>query len=124
MNACPRSYGVSVGAFYSDIEHQTEDKFEDSLIKMAIAKEQLMWFIKKGDLILSNEPKEVKRWFTINFPETGSRKGIVPIYTYDDEDIPGRFSNSQDGKLNSYLGYLLPNSNKCLRINYPQYAQV
>ena len=75
---------------------------------MAMAKEQLMWLIKKGDLILSDQPKVVRRWFTMNFPENGPRRGTIPIYAYDDDDIPKRLGNSKNGKLNSSSSYLLP----------------
>jgi len=61
-----------------------------------LAKEQLIWFIKKGDVILSDQPRVVKKWFSINFLATGPRMGRVPIYTYDDDDIPDRFSNAEN----------------------------
>ena len=64
-----------------------------------MAGEQLIWLIKKGDLILSDEPKVVKQQFTQNFPEMGLRKGKIPIYAYYDDDIPERFSDSQNGRL-------------------------
>ena len=124
MSACPRSYGVSVSASYSNIEHHSQDEVVDSLTKMAMAREQLMWLIKKGDLILSDQPKVVKRWFTMNFPENGPRRGIIPIYAYDDDDIPKRLGNSKNGKLNSSSSYLLPYPNNCLRTNCPPRARV
>jgi hypothetical protein len=124
MSACPRSYGVSVSAFYSNIEHHSQDQVVDSLTKTAMAKEQLMWLIKKGDLILSDQPTVVRRWFTMNFLEKGPKRGIIPIYVYDDDDIPERLGNSKNGKLNSSSSYLLPCPNTCLRINYLPYARV
>jgi hypothetical protein len=98
MSACPRSYGVSASASYCDVDHHGKDHVVDPLTKMAMAKEQLMWFIKKGDLILSDQAREVRRWFTMNFPENGPRKGVIPVYAYDDDDIPDRLSNSKEGK--------------------------
>jgi len=124
MSACPQSYGVSVSASYSHIEHHSQDQVVDSLTKTAMAKEQLMWLIKKGDLILSDQPKVVRRWFTMNFPEQGPRRGMIPIYAYDDDDIPERLGNSKNGKLNGSSSHLLPYPNQCLRINCPPYARV
>ncbi|KAH0558449.1 hypothetical protein GP486_004895 [Trichoglossum hirsutum] len=60
-----------------------------------MAREQLLWLIKKGDLILSNEPKVAQQRFTRNFYENGSRKGKIIIYAYDDDDIPERLYNSE-----------------------------
>ena len=99
MGACPRSYGVSVSESFSEIRHNDQDHFVDPLTKKSMAKEQLMWLIKKGDLILSDEPRVVKQSFTKNFSEMDLRKGTIPIYAYYDDDIPGRFANSQNGKL-------------------------
>ena len=58
-----------------------------------------MWLIRKGDLILSNQPIEVKVTFAINFTETGLRAGTVPIYEYDGGDLPDYLSNAQRGSL-------------------------
>ena len=99
MRACPRSYGVSVSESFSEIRHSRQDFVVDPITRTATAKEQLMWLIKKGDLILSDDPKVVKQQFTRCFSETDLRKGQMPIYAYDDDDIPERFSTSQDGKL-------------------------
>jgi hypothetical protein len=97
MNACPRSYGVSVSESFSEIRHHPEDLVVDPITKTPIAKEQLMWLIKKGDLILSDKPEEIIQQFTKNFSETDQRKGEMRIYAYDDDDIPERFSISQNG---------------------------
>jgi len=48
-----------------------------------MAKDQLMWLIKKEDLILSNKPKEVAATFTKNLTETGVKTGTIPVYVYD-----------------------------------------
>jgi hypothetical protein len=99
MSACPRSYGVSVSESFSEIRHDDRDLVLDPLTKTPMAKEQLMWLIKKGDLILSNDPMVVKRGFTMNFSEMSPRKGIIPIYAYDYDDIPPRFCGAKNGRL-------------------------
>ncbi|KAH0538333.1 hypothetical protein FGG08_005068 [Glutinoglossum americanum] len=96
MSACPRSYGVSVSQSFSEIQHDDQDYFVDPLTKTPMAKEQLMWLIKKGDLILSDEPKVVKQWFTKIFSETGPREGKIPLYAYSEDDIPERTFDSQN----------------------------
>jgi hypothetical protein len=105
MSACSRSYGVVVDAPFSDITHNIRDRVERPLFKIATAKDQLMWLIKKGDLILSNQPKEVTATFIKNFTETDPRTGSIPIYVYDgDSDIlPESLANSMDGSLVSFL---------------------
>jgi hypothetical protein len=99
VSACPRSFGVTVSEAFSDIQHNPGDATVDPLTRTHMAREQLLWLIKKGDLILSDKPKVVKQSFTINFPEMGQRKGQIPIYAYGDDNLPERCSNAQNGKL-------------------------
>jgi hypothetical protein len=109
MSACARSYGVPIYPPFSGVAHDSRDRVEDLLNPTIMAKDQLMWLIKKEDLILSNEPKEVTATFTKNFTETGPRTGVIPIYVYDgDRDtIPNRLANSQNGLLNPSLLMLM-----------------
>lgn len=99
MSACPRSYGVSVSEVFSETRHQGKDLVIDPHTGKLMAKEQLMWLIKKGDLILSDEPKVVKQQFTKNFSATDQRKGQINLYAYDYDDLPERLWNAQNGNL-------------------------
>ena len=102
MSACSRSYGVSVSESFSDIRHNVKDRSIHPIAKVPMAIEQLLWLIKKGDLILSDQPKVVKQFFTKSFSETEKMTGIIPIYSYDDDDMPERLANAQCGKLILY----------------------
>ncbi|KAH6724439.1 hypothetical protein DL95DRAFT_464978 [Leptodontidium sp. 2 PMI_412] len=93
MTACDRSYGIAMFVPFSEVEHHEKDYFLDPLTKTAMAKEQLKWLIKKGDLILSDEPKEVRAGpIDFNFTENSSRRGTIPIYSYDGKDTPDRLA--------------------------------
>jgi hypothetical protein len=96
---------VSVHAPFSNVTHDLKDLVPDALTKTDMAKDQLLWMIKKEDLILSNQPKEVTSIFTKNFTATGPRTGTISIYAYDgDRDyLPDRLANSQNGSLTSSL---------------------
>ncbi|KAI9773911.1 MAG: hypothetical protein M1840_006137 [Geoglossum simile] len=96
VTACPRSFGVTVSESFSEIRHNRADHSVDPHTRAHVAKEQLLWLIKKGDLILSDKPKMVKQSFTINFPGMGQRKGKIPIYAYSDDDAPDRLCISQN----------------------------
>ncbi len=99
MTACRRSYGVSIRMLFSAVIHHPDDLERDPLTKVAMAKGQLIWIIQKGDLILSTQPKEVTGLFPVSFTETGSRKGSIPIYAYDYDDLPERLETSERGSL-------------------------
>ncbi|OXV10191.1 hypothetical protein Egran_02048, partial [Elaphomyces granulatus] len=94
MSASSRSYGVSVSGSFSEIRHSVQDRFVHPIARVPMAME-LLWLIKKGDLILSDGPKVVEQRFAKTFLETDTRTGTLPIYSYDDKDIPERFANSQ-----------------------------
>lgn len=99
MSACARSYGVCPRVAYSEIVHDKRDLIEDPLTTTAMANDQLIWLIKKDDLILSSEPKEITADFIQNFTETSARAGTLVIYAYDgDRDrLPDRLVNSESG---------------------------
>jgi len=99
MTACPQSYGISVNEPFSDALHDDKDRIVDPVTKMLMAKDQLRWLIKKGDVILSDQPKVTRKWFTISFQEGGPRNGTIPIYSYDYDDLPERCCDSLNGKL-------------------------
>ncbi|KAN0071918.1 hypothetical protein V8E54_009647 [Elaphomyces granulatus] len=90
MSACSRSYGVSVSESFSETRHDIQDRIVDPITEAPMAKEQLLWLIKKGDLILSNKPKVhvVTEIFNKTFSKTEPRTGTIPIYSYDDHYPP------------------------------------
>jgi hypothetical protein len=98
ISACPRSYGISVNEPFSNVLHDERDRVVDPINNMIMAKDQLKWLIKKGDLMLSNQPKVTRRWFNISFQEHGPRNGDIPIYAYDFNDLPERCGDSLNGK--------------------------
>ena len=122
MIACPRSYGITVSKPFTAIDHSKNELSVDPVTGKPMAKDQLMWFIKKGDVILSNEPRIVEESFAKIFSENDLRRGEIPIYAYDDDDIPERFANARNGKFiligHSSMIYALT----CLRINPSSYA--
>ena len=62
-----------------------------------MAHKQITWFVKKGDLILPNEGKTMEKEFMFTFQETGDRKLKLPIYEYEDDDLPERFQHAREG---------------------------
>lgn len=60
-----------------------------------MAKGQFTWLMRKGDLLLSDAPKEVEQEINFNFGETDSRVLQLPIYGYPDDDLLDRFEELQ-----------------------------
>jgi hypothetical protein len=58
----------------------------------------MKWLVKKGDVILSNRPREVSQSFNVEFTAASKKAGSLPIYSYPDDDhIPDTFENRQHG---------------------------
>ena len=103
MLACPRSYGIAIDESYSSILHHIKDRFEDPVSNTVIAKDQLKWLIRKGDVILSNEHKKRQKLITIEFEEFSPKTGKIPIYAFDFDNLPSRLCDSLGGRLNTYF---------------------
>jgi hypothetical protein len=99
MKACPRSYGIKLNSSYSGAKHDKRDHYTDVLTNNVMAKGQLIWLIRKGDLLLSDAPKETEKDIAFNFKETDKKSFQIPIYMYADDDIPDRFDNAKEGKV-------------------------
>jgi hypothetical protein len=100
MKTCPRSYGVMLHQGFSGAHHKRRDRYDDVTTGKPLAHGQLTWLISKGDLLLSDEPKEAQREFGFNFRDNNSRVIDLPIYEYSDDDVPDVYATAQDGKLN------------------------
>jgi hypothetical protein len=97
MESCPRSYGIKLSQTFSGRIHDKSDTYMDSFTERTMANAQMIWLIKKGDLILSNTSKMAEEMVTFKFWEKDSRKFGLCVYEYLDDDLPVRFANAREG---------------------------
>lgn len=97
VKTCPRSYGIILNEVFSGARSNREDLYTDSVAEDFMADKPITWLIKKGDLILPNEGKTMEKEFILRFQETRDRKFELPIYEYEDDDLPDRFQNAREG---------------------------
>lgn len=90
---------MSHNTSFSEISHESEDHFKDRLTGAVMARDQLVWLIKKDDLILSDKSKKETFTFEVNFPKNGPKMRDLLVYTYDGprETLPDRLSNAENG---------------------------
>jgi hypothetical protein len=98
METCPRSYGVMLNRAYSGLRHNRKDRYTDPATNRVMAQGQMTWLIKKGDLVLSDNPKEAEQEFSFKFKRDDNRVFNFSVYEYSDDDIPDRYETAQDGK--------------------------
>jgi len=93
MRKCRRHYGVSVSEPFSSFKHSEADAYIDPFDREKKAREQMIWLIKKGDAILSNEPKQA----SINLCRKFGRKDPRIFKTYlvssGDDNAPQRLAD-------------------------------
>jgi hypothetical protein len=97
MKGCPRSYGIKLSQSYTGIRHNSSDCYTDSFTNRTMASAQMIWLVKKGDLLLSNQLKVAEEMVTFKFWEKDSRRFGLCVYEYSDYDLPDRFVTAREG---------------------------
>ena len=98
MLKCSESYGISISQPYSAYLHSDEAIYRDPFDDELKAKEQMVWLIKKGDLILSNEPKRASVEFCRRFGVRDPKVFITNLVTYRGRDTPQSLANVPAGR--------------------------
>jgi hypothetical protein len=99
LKTCPRSYGIKLNNSYSGAKHDKRGHYMDTLTNKVMAKGQLTWLIRRGDLLHSDAQLEAEKAIAFNFKDTDKKLFQIPIYMYADDDIPDRFDNAKEGKV-------------------------
>jgi hypothetical protein len=97
MTTCPKSYGIVLNEGYSRYKNDRRDQYTDVLTNHVMAHRQLVWLIRRGDLLLSDAKKETEKEFILPFQKTDDLKFKLPIYEYPDDDLPDRFETGEEG---------------------------
>jgi hypothetical protein len=98
MLKCSKSYGITISQPYSAYLHAERNAYKDPFDNEWKAKEQMGWLIKKGDLILSNKPKEASTKFCRRFGVGDPRVFVTNLVTYSGEDAPQSLGEVPAGK--------------------------
>ena len=78
--------------------YSRDDRGLDHITNAVVAQSQITWLIKKGDLILPDEGKQWAKEFGYSFRDLQDRKFKLPIYEYEDDDLPDRYQNAREGR--------------------------
>jgi hypothetical protein len=101
MEECVRSYGIRVAEEFSEIRHhEPQDQGRVRVNGTRMAEDQMLWFMHKGDVILSNETREVERIVAVQFSgdDHETRHGTMKIYASDEERPPPRYRPARHGE--------------------------
>jgi hypothetical protein len=98
MRSSQKHYGISISQAHSTYRHTTEDTYLDPFDGERKGKEQMVWLIKKGDLLLSNKVKHVSLDFCRRFGIKDPRVFITKFVTCDEDIAPTRLSDIPQGR--------------------------
>lgn len=93
---CPRSYGIVLNEA-NTAKYSRDDRGLDRITNTVVAQSQITWLIKKNDLILPDEGKQWEKEFSFPFQDLQERKFKLPIYEYEEDDLPERYENAREG---------------------------
>lgn len=102
IKLCPRSYGITVSQQYAaHLEQVDGDLFKDKLQGHTMAKNQIVWLARKGDLIPAGEPITASYDLTCNFTSSDVSSGKVTrvsLVASSDDDPPTRLGAVNRGE--------------------------
>lgn len=98
LTTCAKNYGVVLNEMDSIHKYNRNDTYIDPVTNNTMAKKQITWLIRKGDLISSDEKRDAaEKEFMHTFSGSDDGKFQLPIYEYADDDLPDRFETGQNG---------------------------
>ncbi|KAH0552831.1 hypothetical protein GP486_006967 [Trichoglossum hirsutum] len=92
IHRCRRSYGISVSQPWSSFKHSLEDEYDDPFDGEKKAKNQMVWLIKKGDAILSSQPKHASIRLCRRFGVKDPRVFRTSLVVSDEDEAPQRYA--------------------------------
>jgi hypothetical protein len=89
MRACLRNYGVKISQQFSAFTHSSRRAtYQDPFDGNTKAGDQMIWLIKRGDLILSNKGNYSSVQICRRFGTDESRFFTTALLTNEDENAP------------------------------------
>lgn len=84
-----KSYGIVLSQPFSEYLHEESNVYEDSLDNKKMAKNQVMWLVRAGDMLYSDQPTRVTYKFCLRFGVDYSENSTLNLVKYSGavEDI-------------------------------------
>jgi hypothetical protein len=120
---CPRHYGICASQMYADWRHSREEAVKDRFHGRQVVPDQLIWIIRKGDVILPGEPIastiSVECRFTSRHLDSGENMRVTFV-TSTSENPPSNMSSLPRGT--AYLPYFSLSTSRFLDV-YASHVQ-
>jgi len=98
MVECDRSYGIRIDEPFSELLHTTQDSYRNPFDGRQKAQDQMLWLVKRGDLLLSGEMMNMEATFNRRYLPQDDEL-VTTLVEYRGSDAPQRFSDLQQCKV-------------------------
>lgn len=98
IRKCRRHYGVSVSQPFSSFKHAEENAYVDPFDGERKSRGQMIWLLKKGDALLSNQPKHASIDICRKFGLKDSRVFQTNLIACDYDDAPTHYAEATNRK--------------------------
>lgn len=97
LSLCPRHWGLSVSQPFSPFMHSQRDAYNDPFDGQKKAKDQMVWLIKKGDAIMSDQPTVASTNICRKFGRRDPRVFKTLLVSSADKNTQQRFADVPRG---------------------------
>ena len=98
IRKCRRHYGVSVSQPFSSFKHAEENVYVDPFDGERKSRGQMIWLLKKGDALFSNQPKHASIEICRKFGLKDSRVFQTNLIACDYDDAPKHYAEATNRK--------------------------
>ena len=113
LTTCPRHYGLCVSQKHADWKHDSDNTVTDKYHGRQIIPDQLVWLIRKGDVILPDKPIVSTFVITCKFTKEALKTGGTVRITFvatDEEPPPSNLSKLPRGTVYLFFHASIVNS--------------
>jgi hypothetical protein len=106
LNGCIRTerslsdYGVTQDKVEFPGLGTQHQQYVDSTTGKRMSKDQMLWIVKRGDLILPHSRQGAEAFLTFNFRDIDEKVVTIPVYKYleDDDLLPVQLQGARYGE--------------------------
>jgi hypothetical protein len=102
LSPSPRHYGFSTSQPFLARKHSEEDAYFDPFDGGRKARDQMTWLVRKGDVLISDKPKEVTVQFIRRFGVVDPRVFRTTFLACDEESVADRYRRVPRSKYTYY----------------------
>lgn len=106
VNLCPRHYGICLTRGYKEWRDDGQDIVKHRFTKEAVVEGQVIWLVRRGDVILPETPIKVERPFHFSISKSQYKSRVLRTTTFVAsplDEVPSNLSDISRGMLRCFF---------------------